>query len=172
MLIWDKIIWIVTHAQTFASKWGYLGIFIVSLLGSSTLLIPFPSFIVLFTLGAVYNPFFVALSGALGASIGNSTSYVLGLGGKEILEKKYEEGLKRTREGFKKYGAPLWIILFYSTPLPDDLVGIFCGLIRYDFKKYFLAMFVGEFILALSLAYAGHYSLTWVLNVLQPWLGV
>ncbi len=171
MWIWDKLIWLITHAQTFASNWGYLGIFLVSLLASSSILLPFPSFIVIFSLGAVYNPFFVALSGALGASIGNVTSYVLGLGGKEILEKRYEKKLIKIRETFGKYGAPLWITIVNATPFPDDLVGIFCGIIKYDFKKYFLAMFLGQFILALILAYSGFYSLTWILDFLQPRLG-
>jgi len=154
------------------NKWGYLGIFIVSLVSSASILLPLPSFVIIFTFGAVYDPFWVALAGSFGASIGNVTSYFIGLGGKELLEDKYAKRLKKIKDVFKKYGAPLWIILVHATPLPDDIVGIFCGVIRYDFRRYILYSFIGVMILYLILAYSGHYSINWVLDFLQPRLGI
>lgn len=172
MTLTEIFISIITNSQNFVNKWGYLGIFIVSLVGSSSIIFPLPTFVILFTFGAIFNPFLVGLVGALGTSIGNLTSYLLGLGGKEILENKYSKRLNSIKKIFKKYGAPLWIFLVNVTPLPDDIVGIFCGVIRYDFKKYFIAMFIGQLILSLVLAYAGFYSLNWVLDYLQPRLGI
>jgi len=168
----EIFITIITNSQGFVYKWGYVGIFIVSLVGSSSIIFPLPTFVILFTFGAVFNPFLVALVGALGTSIGNLTSYLLGLGGKEILEKRYSKRLNSINKTFKKYGAPIWILLVNATPLPDDIVGIFCGVIRYDFRKYFIAMFIGQLILSLILSYAGFYSLNWVLDYLQPRLGI
>jgi len=172
MTLTEIFISIITNSQNFVNKWGYLGIFIVSLVGSSSIIFPLPTFVILFTFGAIFNPFLVGLIGALGTSIGNLTSYVLGLGGKEILENKYSKKLNSINKTFKKYGAPIWIFLVNVTPLPDDIVGIFCGVIRYDFKKYFIAMFIGQLILSLILAYSGFYSLNWVLDYLQPRLGI
>ena len=88
MTLTEIFISIITNSQGFVNKWGYLGIFIVSLVGSSSLIFPLPTFVILFTFGAIFNPFLVGLIGALGTSIGNLTSYILGLGGKEILEKR------------------------------------------------------------------------------------
>jgi membrane protein YqaA with SNARE-associated domain len=172
MSITQIFLHIILNSHSFVNKWGYIGIFIVSLVGSASIIFPVPSFVVLFTFGAVFNPLLVALLGALGASIGNTTSYLLGLGGKEILEDKYEKRLKQIKSAFQKYGAPFWIFLVHATPLPDDVVGIFCGVIRYDFRKYFLWMFIGQLTLSLILAYSGFYSLNWVLEFLQPKLGI
>ena len=163
----EFITYILTNSESFVSKWGYLGIFIVSLISSSSVLFPLPGFLVIFTFGAVFNPFLVALFGALGGAIGNITGYFIGLGGKEILENKYGKKLEKIKKGFTKYKGPLWIILLNASPLPEDLVSIFCGIIRYDFRKYIIATFIGQFILSLILAYAGFYSVHWVLDYFE-----
>lgn len=172
MAITEILIHIITNSHNFVNKWGYLGIFLVSLIGSASIILPLPTFVILFTFGAIFNPLLVALVGALGMSLGNLTSYLLGLGGKEILEDKHSKRLDSIKKTFNKYGAPLWILLVNATPLPDDIVGIFCGVIRYDFRKYFIVMFIGQLILSLVLAYSGFYSLNWVLDYLQPRLGI
>ena len=165
-------LYIITNSHSFVNKWGYLGIFIVSLVSSASIIFPVPSFFIIFTFGAIYNPLLVAIVGALGNYIGNTTSYLLGLGGKEILEDRYARRLKKIRDSFQKYGAPFWVFLVHATPLPDDIVGIFCGVIRYDFRKYFLWMFIGQLTLSLILAYSGFFSVNWVLDFLQPKLGI
>jgi len=158
------ILSIITNSGSFVNRWGYLGIFIVSLISASSILFPIPSFVVIFTFGAVFDPFFVALFGALGATVGNMTGYFLGLGGKEILEDRYGKKLNRMKKTFKKYKGPLWITFMNATPLPEDVVSIFCGVVRYDFNKYLLATLIGQLILALILAYSGFYSVNWVLD--------
>jgi len=163
---------IVTGSQNFVSKWGYLGIFIVSLISSASIILPIPNFILIFTFGSTLNPFLLALFASIGSTIGETTGYLLGLGGKEILEKKYSRQLKRVKKMFKKYGSVAWIVILGASPLPDDIAGIFCGVIRYDFKKYFIATFIGKLILYLVLAYSGHYSIGWVLDYIQPKLGL
>lgn len=170
---WANIlISIATGGQNFVNKWGYLGIFFVSLISSASILFPIPDFILIFTLGSTLNPFLVALFAATGSAIGETTGYVLGLGGKEILEKKYSKRLKEIKKMFKKYGSIVWIIILGATPLPDDVVGIFCGIIRYDFKKFFIAAFIGKLILYSILAFSGYYSINWVLDYIQPKLGL
>lgn len=164
MTFTEMIINIITNSESFVNEWGYLGIFIVSLVSASSIIFPIPGFIIIFTFGAIFDPFLVALFGSLGATIGNITGYFLGLGGKEILEDKYGKKLDKIKEGFKKYKGPLWIVILNASPLPEDLVSIFCGVVRYDFKKYMLATFIGQLILALILAYSGFYSVNWVLD--------
>jgi membrane protein YqaA with SNARE-associated domain len=158
------VIKILTNSEAFVSRWGYLGIFIVSFISSSSVLFPLPGFIVIFTFGAVFNPLLVAFFGALGATAGSITSYFLGLGGKEILENKYGKKLNKIKKGFTKYKGPLWIVALNASPLPEDLVSIFCGIIRYDFKKFILATFIGQMILTSILAYSGFYSVNWILD--------
>jgi len=88
---------IVLKSNNFVDKYGYFGIFIISLLSSLSPFLPIPYFVLLFTFGPVLNPFFLALIAALGASIGKTLSYVIGLGGKELLEKKFNKQLKKLR---------------------------------------------------------------------------
>lgn len=164
MSLSEVIINIIINSEGFVSKWGYLGVFIVSLISSSSVLFPLPGFIVIFTFGAVFNPFLVALFGALGATTGSITGYLVGLGGKEILKNKYGKKLKKIKKEFAKYKGPLWIIVLNASPLPEDIVSIFCGVIKYDFRKFIIATFIGQMILCLILAYSGFYSVHWVLD--------
>jgi len=168
----NLLISVATGGYDFVSKWGYIGIFLVSLVSSASILLPIPNFILIFTFGSTLNPFLVALLASAGSTIGETTGYILGLGGKEILEKKYRRQLKRMKKMFEKYGSIVWIIILGASPLPDDIAGVFCGVIKYDFKKYFIATFIGKFILYLILAYSGHYSIGWVLDYVQPRLGL
>lgn len=171
MSITEIFISILTNSYNFVNKWGYLGIFLVSLVSSATIIFPIPIFLILFSFGAILNPFLVALIGSIGATIGNLTSYFLGLGGKEVLENKYGKKLEKIKKTFKKYGSVFWIIFVNATPLPADIVGIFCGVIRYDFKKYFIASFLGRMMLYLVLTFSGYYSINWILDFFSPRLG-
>ena len=172
MSLTGLIISILTGSYEIIDKWGYLGIFLVSLIGSASILFPIPTFILIFTFASTLNPFLVALFASIGSTIGETTGYLLGLGGKEILEDKYSRQLEKIKKVFKKYGSVAWIIILGATPLPDDIAGIFCGVIRYDFKKYLIATFIGKLILYLILAYSGYYSIGWVLDYVQPKLGL
>ncbi len=170
---WSNIlISIATESHDFVSKWGYIGIFLVSLISSASIILPIPNFILIFTFGSTLNPFLLALFAAIGSAIGETTGYLLGLGGKEILEKRYSRQLDRINKMFKKYGSIVWIIILGASPLPDDISGLFCGIIKYDFKKYFVATFIGKLILYLILAYSGYYSINWILDYVQPKLGL
>ncbi len=168
----NLLISIATGGHDFVSRWGYIGIFLVSLISSASILLPIPNFILIFTFGSTLNPFLVALLAAIGSAVGETTGYLLGLGGKEILEKKYNRQLKRIKKMFSKYGSVAWIIILGASPLPDDIAGVFCGVIKYEFKKYFIATFIGKLILYLILAYSGYYSIGWVLDYVQPKLGL
>jgi len=148
--------------------YGYFGIFLISLTEASTIIFPLPFSIVIFTAGAILNPFFVGLSAGLGAAIGEFTGYALGLGGRKVIEKKWKKDIRKVEKLFQKYGGFLVIVLFAATPLPDDVVGILGGTLKYPIKKFFIAAFVGKLILNLALAYGGFYGINWVLSVFSP----
>ncbi len=152
----DLITIAATNSYALIYQWGYLGVFLSSLVsGVSLFFFPLPTQALVITAGGILNPFLVGVAATLGSAIGDSVSYVLGLGGKELLEKKYERGLNHTRKSFEKYGAFVWIFAASLLPFPFDIVAIFCGIIKYDFKKFILAMFTGKLIKHLILAYAG-----------------
>ncbi|MBN2042234.1 MAG: VTT domain-containing protein [Candidatus Aenigmarchaeota archaeon] len=146
-----------------AESFGYLGIFVISLLGSATIFLPVPALIVVFAFGGILNPWIVGIVAGAGAAIGELIGYALGYGGKGILEKKYGKDLEKTKRWMEKHGAFLIIILFALTPLPDDIIGILCGVINYDLKKFFAASLIGKIIMHVLVALAGYMSVQWVL---------
>jgi membrane protein YqaA with SNARE-associated domain len=148
--------------------YGYFGLFLINLIGSSTIIFPLPSAAFVFAAGAFLNPILVGLSSGLGAAIGEFTGYALGLGGRKVIEKKYRKWIKKIEKLFQKYGGFWIIILFAATPLPDDITGIVAGTLKYPLKKFFIASFIGKTILSLALAYGGFYGIGWVLQYFGP----
>lgn len=145
--------------------YGYLGVFLVSLLGSSTVILPLPSVTVIFAAGALLNPLFVGLIGGLGSSIGELTAYAIGFGGEKILEKKLKKYIANAEKLFEKHGGFIIIILFAVTGIFYDVIGILSGTLKYPVKKFFIATLIGKLLLYLILAYAGFYSVNWILEV-------
>jgi membrane protein DedA with SNARE-associated domain len=145
--------------------YGYIGIFLISLIGSATIFLPLPSAIFVFTVGALLNPFLVGLFAGIGSAIGEFTGYALGLGGRKIMKKKWKKEIKKIEGLFQNYGGFLVILIFAATPLPDDITGIVAGILKYPVKKYFIASLIGKIVLNLVLAYAGLYGTKWILSV-------
>ncbi len=148
-------------------RYGYFGIFLISLVESSTIIFPFGFAIIIFTSPTLFslNPLLVGLIAGLGAAVGEFTGYGLGLGGRKVIEKKYKKDIEKVEKLFQRYGGFLVIVLFAATPLPDDIVGLLGGTLRYPLKKFFIASLIGKIILNLALAYAGFYGLNWILSI-------
>jgi len=164
----DILITLVKAGHSFVSKYGYAGLFLVCLLGSSSM-IPIPFQIIVFSFGTVLNPLLVGIIAAFGSSLGNLISYLIGLGGKEILEGKYSKQLNDLKRKLKKYGIFLWLIVIYATPIPNVPFAVLSGVVKYDFKKFFLAVLIGELILNITIAFAGFYSMKWMTRYLIGW---
>ena len=150
------------------ADFGYLGVFIGSLLSSMTLFFPVPSFIFVVSAGALLDPLWVGIAAGLGAAIGELIGYPIGRGISYGL-KKQKAGSKNKKisafieKWFARKLGWLVIFLFAVSPLPDDFVVIFCGIIKYDIKKMFIPLLAGKIIFSLALAYAGHYGLQFIL---------
>lgn len=155
------MLWAASLSETF----GYAGIFLINLIGSSSVLFPLPSFIVTFTFGGILDPWLVGIFAGVGAATGELVGYALGRGGKKLIDKRHENILKRSKVWMEKHGAFSIIVLFALTPLPDDVIGIICGLINYNVKKFFLASLIGKIIMSLFIAWGGFFGVQWVLRV-------
>ena len=134
---------------------SYPAIFFVSFLGTSTIFLPFPIYLVIFfskELGL--HPFLVGLSAGIGSALGEFTGYGLGYGGRKLMKKK-SRWLKVAENWFKRNGF-ITIFIFALTPLPDDVVGIIGGITKYDARKFFIASFLGKTILCLAISYLGY----------------
>ncbi|MFB6075659.1 MAG: YqaA family protein [Candidatus Aenigmatarchaeota archaeon] len=147
--------------------YGYLGIFVVSFISAASIILPIPGFAVIFAAGAFLDPFIVSIVSGIGFGAGELTGVLLGKGSRKALEKRYEEKVKNLEEKTNRYGAFFVFFLFAVTPLPDDISGIFAGVINYDWKKFLVASILGKTILSLFMAYTGHFGINWLLNFVK-----
>lgn len=155
--------------QSLVFTFGYFGVFFAAFLGSVPLFLYTPALLVVFFAGAMLDPLLVGLVAGIGAAIGELVGYGIGVGGKKIYkhEKKIDpKWLKKGTKWFNRYGGFVLTFVFAATPLPDDLIGIIAGFVKYDIKKYFIACLLGKLILCLSIAYAGFYGISFVLSII------
>ena len=142
----------------FALQFSYLGVFAISFIGSVSVIFPIPYTLVIFALGGVLDPFFVAISGGLGAALGEFSGYVLGYYGRTVISEERQRKMNYMVKVFDRYG-PVAIFLFALTPLPDDLLFIPLGVMRYPFWKAFIPSLCGKTLMTFILAYSGQRSI-------------
>jgi membrane protein DedA with SNARE-associated domain len=65
----------------------------------------------------------------------------------------------------KKYG-PFAIFIMAATPLPDDILYIPLGLMRYELPKFFTFCLLGKIVLTYPIALAGRLGIRWVETIL------
>lgn len=139
----------LAHLQSY----GLVGIFLISIVGNATIVIPAPVILSAFIGGSIYNPIVVGLIVALGATLGELTGYLAGLGGRVAITdhrhfKKVEHWM--TKSGF------LTILVLAAVPNPlFDIAGIFAGATNYSTKKFLLATLIGKSIKFLTVALLG-----------------
>jgi len=143
--------------QDFVNQFSYLGIFAISFIGSVSVVFPIPYTIVIYLSGAFLDPFFVAISGGLGAALGEFSGYVIGYTGRAAVNEERRKKMNYMVKLFDRYG-PAAIFFFALTPLPDDLLFIPLGVIRYPFMKAFIPALLGKTLMTFILAYSGQQS--------------
>ena len=145
-------------------NYGYLGFFIVSLVSSTTVILPVPGVLVLYPLVATLNPVLLALAGSTGGIIGEITGYMAGLGGRGMTNGgRIQAGMERW---MKRWGT--WtIFLFAAVPfLPFDAAGIVAGALHYPLWKFLLVGWVGKSLKFIALLYAAAWGWEVILNYL------
>jgi membrane protein DedA with SNARE-associated domain len=143
----------------FAQQFGYLGVFIICFIGSVSVVFPIPYTIVIYLLGTILDPFFIAISGGLGSAVGEFSGYALGYYGRTVVSEKRRKKMDYMVKVFDRYG-PGAIFIFALTPLPDDLLFIPLGVMRYPFWRAFIPAVFGKILMTFILAYSGRQSIT------------
>lgn len=143
-----------------SSTYGYFGIFLISLFGALSIFFPIPYTVVIFTLGGIghFEPVWIAVAAGIGSAIGEFSGYLLGLGGRRAISERYKKKMDFLVKVFNKFG-PVVIFLFALTPLPDDLLFIPLGVMRYSIIRAFVPALIGKFCMNLIVAYSGRLSI-------------
>ena len=64
----------------------------------------------------------------------------------------------------ERYGAVVVIFVFSILPLPFDVIGIICGITRYDIRKFMVATTAGKIIKFTLISLAGFYGISWLMG--------
>jgi uncharacterized membrane protein YdjX (TVP38/TMEM64 family) len=138
------------------AQFGYPGIFLIALLANATVLLPAPGVAVIYAMGAIFNPFGVALAAGTGGALGELSGYLAGFSGQGMVERM--DVYERIKPWVDKYGG--WAILVLSAiPNPFfDAAGIAAGIARMPLHTFLLFTWIGQLIKMLIFALAGNYS--------------
>jgi uncharacterized membrane protein YdjX (TVP38/TMEM64 family) len=152
------------QAAKFAA-YGYPGIFLISILANATILLPAPGIILVFAMGSVFNPLVVGLVAGAGAAIGELSGYMAGFSGQPVAEKT--KIYQRIESWMRRYGM-LTIFVLAVIPNPFfDLAGMAAGALKMPLHKFLIACLPGKIIKMWIFAYAGAYSINWLVNIMK-----
>jgi len=132
---------------------GYPGIFLVSPLANATLILPVPGVLFTSAMGAVFNPFWVAVAAGSGAALGELSGYLAGFSGQGIVERtKWSD---RVEGWMRKYG-PITIIVLSFVPNPVfDIAGVTAGVLKMPLFQFILFCWIGKVLKMMLFAYGG-----------------
>jgi len=141
-------------------RYGYIGAFLVAFIGSSTVIFPVPSFVVIWAMAAspAFSWAWVGLVAGIGGSLGQSTAYLAGYGGAAVIAPEQSGWYQRAENWMRRYGGVAIFFLALVPLVPFDLIGIAAGTLRYSFWKFLTANLAGRLPRTLAecyLAYVG-----------------
>jgi membrane protein DedA with SNARE-associated domain len=159
--------------------YGYVGGFIISALGSATIIVPVPMLAVQFALGGVLKPLlgpdalgpvFVGVICSLGETLGALSIYITGVGGsapfsgpKSGVWKRMSDKISSLIE--RRGELTLFLLSAIMNPFfyPASIV---MGASRFGIKRYALITFAGKLIKCSMIAYAGYFGFKGIFNLL------
>ncbi|MGY5870943.1 MAG: VTT domain-containing protein [Candidatus Thorarchaeota archaeon] len=153
---------------------GYPGTFFACLLGSASVVVEVPFAGVPFVLSGLreglsgpflFDPWLIGILSGVGATIGDMTSYLLGYGGRRLVDESSSNGFSKFIEEHPR-ATPVALFVLASTPLPLDPAVVALGVARYSWWKLFWPCLIGEVIFLTLVSWAGRLSLDWIINLL------
>ena len=157
--------------------YGYLGAFLISILGGATIIIPVPMLAVVFALGGVMKssagplvgPLFVGMAAGLGETVGALIIYMTGHGAGTALSSsngRMQTAYLRIMKLMERRGS---LALFLLSAILNPFfypAALAAGALQFGIRKYFLICWAGKTIKGLTVAYAGYWGLRGFLGML------
>jgi membrane protein YqaA with SNARE-associated domain len=142
------------------ATYGYLGIFVISLVGNATVILPVPGLVAVFAGGTALNPWLVGLVAGVAQPIGELTGYLAGYGGGAVVENR--QLYLKLRGWMERHGF-ITILILATIPNPAfDMAGIIAGALRMPIWQFLLACFIGKTVKSLAVAWLGYQSIDWL----------
>ncbi|MEA2089374.1 MAG: VTT domain-containing protein [Thermoproteota archaeon] len=166
--------WMQNFVIQLPTHFQFFGVFLISFVGALSIIVPIPYTVVIFMLGMQQmDPIMLAVAGGLGSAAGEFSGYVLGYYGRGLISDKRRKKMEYLTKILGRYG-PAAIFIFALTPLPDDLLFIPLGFLRYSFVKIFIPCFLGKLLMCYLLAHFGRIggeAILFVFGEENIWLG-
>lgn len=114
---------------------GYPGIFVFSIFGPGSILVP--------VLVNRFNLYLLAICTAMGMAINDSITWYIGRNTREWTPKSKK--IMKLEESVHKYG--MFALFFWALiPFPYDIIGFIAGYLRLPYWKFIIPTFLGRFI--------------------------
>ncbi|GAG45948.1 unnamed protein product, partial [marine sediment metagenome] len=141
-------------------QFGYVGAFIISILGGATIIIPVPALAVVFTLGGVMEyTWLVGIAAALGELVGALTIYATGHGAGLAISKSKHGKIQAAYEkllGLMERRGPIVLFIVASVVNPFFYpAALAAGALRFGLTKYTIIVLAGKLIKCMTVVYAG-----------------
>jgi uncharacterized membrane protein YdjX (TVP38/TMEM64 family) len=142
--------------------YGYPGIFLIAFMTNATVLLPAPGIAVVFAMGAIFNPGYIALAAGAGGALGELSGYLAGFSGQAVVE--HTSIYNRFHSWIMKNGF-ISILILAALPNPFfDVAGVAAGILKMPLTKFLLAVWIGVTIKMFIFAWVGASSLSWLLE--------
>jgi membrane protein YqaA with SNARE-associated domain len=133
--------------------YGYPGIFAVSFIANATVLFPLPGVLVASALGAIFNPFWVAVAAGSGAALGELTGYLAGYSGQIIVENR--DWYTQLTKWVRRYGEiTILVMAFIPNPI-FDIAGMTAGALKMPVFRFLFWCWIGKILKMMVFAYTG-----------------
>ncbi len=156
--------------------YGYIGAFLISILGGATIIIPVPMLAIVFALGGVMPlPWLVAVSAAAGELVGALTIYFTGHGAGRVLVESKHGLVQRYYDkllGLMERRGSLTLFVVASVINPFFYPAALCaGALRFGLKKYCLIVFAGKLVKSMTVVYVGYWGISSIMRAIGIPLG-
>jgi membrane protein YqaA with SNARE-associated domain len=134
---------------------GYPAVFLISLIGNATIILPTPSMAVVLGVSGALNPVAVGVVAGLGSALGEMTGYLAGVGGRVVVE---DRDLYSRIEGWMHQRGLLVIFVLGLIPNPVfDVGGMIAGALKMPFWQFLLAAWAGKGLRLVIFALGGQF---------------
>jgi membrane protein YqaA with SNARE-associated domain len=133
--------------------YGYLGVFVLMLLASASIVLPSPALATAWLAGKTLDPWLVGILSGVAAGIGEITGYLAGYSCSTLAMRS--RWYPRVEEWVRRWG-PLTVFVLAAVPSPlIDLAGIAAGTLRLRFSLYLVACMLGKTLRFIGVAWLG-----------------
>ena len=124
-----------------------------------------PGVLFVFAMGAIFDPFWVAIASGAGAAIGELSGYLAGFSGQAVVENRdFYERLRNWMESHRKLSdLAIAVLAFIPNPL-FDLAGMAAGTLKIHVARFLFFCLIGKILKMMMFSYAGASSIDWILG--------